>query len=700
MCNVPQTRGSKGRSSLLSVVRRSILVVTSIFALAFTAGAGAESIVLEWDAVLDDPEVSGYEVHYGLQSGQHQWLLKASGAATSTQIVESLESGSTYYFAVRSCNDDCSKVSAFSNEVSATIGSTDTTPPTVSISTSPTGPTYTSAQTVTISAAATDDQGVTRVEFYDGTTLKGTDTTSPYSYAWGITGADNGSHTWTAKAYDAAGNVGASNALSRTVDTDDDIPLGLVAAYGFEEPADTAVLDASGNGNDGVISGATRTTAGRFGDALSFDGVDDWVDLSALDVDGGEGLTISVWMKADDFGTSDGRLVSKATGVNDDDHYWMLSTFTNNSVRFRLKAGGSTTTLISDSGVIAAGQWHYVTATYDGQQMRLYVDGVEFGSTAKTGVIDTNGGVPAAIGDQPQGGRPFDGLIDEVRLYNGALTAEQIQADMVATVGYPVLGMEMGEIDVADEWQRVDFAQPFLDAVVVAQTLSANDGSPAVVRVDGIDADGFWIRVQEWDYLDGYHASEVVGYLVMERGRHQLADGSWVEAGRLQTSTTNAFDHTTFDGPFAVTPVVLMGVTSVSEDEAVTARVRKIDLDGFEFGLREQEANVQTHVVETIDYIAWEPSSGVIGDLRYEVGRTLDKVQDLPHTLVYNSAFDLPPVLIAGMQTTDGGDTASVRWQNRSAGAVDVWVDEEQSLNSEIAHTTEVVGYFLLEFAD
>ncbi len=70
---------------------------------------------------------------------------------------------------------------------------------------------------MTISANASDNVGVTRVEFYDGASLVVTDTSSPYSYAWGITSAANGTHNWTAKAYDAAGNVGISITLALTV---------------------------------------------------------------------------------------------------------------------------------------------------------------------------------------------------------------------------------------------------------------------------------------------------------------------------------------------------------------------------------------------------------------------------------------------------------------------------------------------------
>jgi hypothetical protein len=66
---------------------------------------------------------------------------------------------------------------------------------------------------------------------------------------------------------------------------------------------------------------------------------------------------------------------------------------------------------------------------------------------------------------------------------------------------------------------RVDFVVPFIDPVVVANPLSHSDTAPAVVRIRPVDT-GFELRIQEWDYLDGTHASEIVNYIVMERGHH------------------------------------------------------------------------------------------------------------------------------------------------------------------------------------
>jgi len=94
-------------------------------------------------------------------------------------------------------------------------GGGDTTPPTVSITAPLNGATV--SGTVSVTATASDNVGVTKVEFYLDGALQSTDTTSPYSWSWDTTSATNASHTLTAKAYDAALNVGTSTAVSVTV---------------------------------------------------------------------------------------------------------------------------------------------------------------------------------------------------------------------------------------------------------------------------------------------------------------------------------------------------------------------------------------------------------------------------------------------------------------------------------------------------
>lgn len=257
--------------------------------------------------------------------------------------------------------------------------------------------------------------------------------------------------------------------------------------------------------------------------------------------------------------------------------------------------------------------------------------------------------------------------------------------------------IEIGEVEINQEWQRIELQRAFNDPIVVVKALSAYDTEPAVVRVDAIDSKGFWIRVQEWDYLDDAHDLETVSYMVVERGRHELADGTQIEAGSLETGVTQAFQRQSFSATFEEAPVVFAAVTSFNESDAVTARLHNVDSDGFDVGLREQEANVQLHLPERIDYIAWEVSSGVVDGLRYEVGRTGTNVSQSAYNLVYGTTFQRAPVLVADMQTTYENDTAALRWQNLNVESVDLWVQEEQSHDPEVTPVPEDVGYFVAD---
>ena len=109
-------------------------------------------------------------------------------------------------------------------------------------------------------------------------------------------------------------------------------------------------------------------------------------------------MSITLWMKADDFDVTDARLISKAKGTLSSDHYWMISTINATGLRFRLKAGGSTKTLSTSVGQIVTGEWHHVAATYDGANMRIFVDGAPAASVPKTGLLVSSATAAAAIG--------------------------------------------------------------------------------------------------------------------------------------------------------------------------------------------------------------------------------------------------------------------------------------------------------------
>jgi hypothetical protein len=113
---------------------------------------------------------------------------------------------------------DAAGNTATSAAVSITVSPPkETVQPTVSLTQPIAASAFTVGSTVNMAATATDNVGVTKVEFYNGSTLIGSDTSAPYAYAWNTTGQTSGAKSLTAKAYDAAGNIGTSAAVSITL---------------------------------------------------------------------------------------------------------------------------------------------------------------------------------------------------------------------------------------------------------------------------------------------------------------------------------------------------------------------------------------------------------------------------------------------------------------------------------------------------
>ncbi|HZH75774.1 MAG TPA: S8 family serine peptidase [Archangium sp.] len=192
-------------------------------------------------------------------AGAMALYLQVNPTATPAQVMAALSTNAT---ASKVTSPGTGSVNKLLYTMFITGGGTggDTTAPTTSIS-SPTGGATVSG-TTTISANASDNVGVSRVEFYVDNTLLGSDTTSPFSFDWNTTGVANGGYTLTTKAYDAAGNVGPSAAVSVTVSNGTStcsITEQKLLNPGFE----------SGNVNwltsAGVIDGTTSGSTARTG---------------------------------------------------------------------------------------------------------------------------------------------------------------------------------------------------------------------------------------------------------------------------------------------------------------------------------------------------------------------------------------------------------------------------------------------------
>ena len=207
---------------------------------------------------------------------------------------------------------------------------------------------------------------------------------------------------------------------------------GLMGYWPMSEGAGATTADASGNGRTGTLMNGPLWGAEP---GLDFDGIDDYVDVGKFDVSG-SAITLTARFRADNLANCanrDCRILSKADSNASQDHYFMISTIKRSGgrtrLRFRLKTGDSTATLIASSGNLVEDEWVHVAAVFDGSTMKLYKDGVLVGSLAKMGTIASSPDTPVWIGGNPPdaAGRPWDGHIDEVRIYDTALNVSEIQ---------------------------------------------------------------------------------------------------------------------------------------------------------------------------------------------------------------------------------------------------------------------------------
>jgi glucose/arabinose dehydrogenase/PKD repeat protein len=208
-------------------------------------------------------------------------------------------------------------------------------------------------------------------------------------------------------------------------------PPGLVAAYGFGEGNGGTLYDASGHGHDGTLSGPVWAGSGHSGGALSFDGVNDYVlipDHDALDLT--TAMTLEAWVRPSALGGSWRTVVFKEQPTHM--AYALYAATSTGPPTGQVYTGGERDA--RTTSVLPLNAWTHLATTYDGATVRLYVNGVEVRSLAATGPIAVSGG-PLKLGGNAVWAEWYAGLMDDVRVYNRALSASEIQGDMSVPAG-------------------------------------------------------------------------------------------------------------------------------------------------------------------------------------------------------------------------------------------------------------------------
>lgn len=208
-----------------------------------------------------------------------------------------------------------------------------------------------------------------------------------------------------------------------------------------EAAGGTSVQDFSGNGKNGNWYGSTTSnvTTGKFGNALEFDGIDDYVSVNNVGVNGLPAGTMSVWFKTNNTTQTSlfGRyIISLPNNAVAEDNGWDI---TINAAATGLVAHARISGLyinVPYTMTIADDNWHNAVSVYDGTNLLLYVDGVNVGSTARTGTFEAAEN-KLYLGEFGAGYSVyfFNGSVDETQLWNRALSPQEISASYDAGAG-------------------------------------------------------------------------------------------------------------------------------------------------------------------------------------------------------------------------------------------------------------------------
>ncbi|WP_423746979.1 hypothetical protein V5735_20290 (plasmid) [Haladaptatus sp. SPP-AMP-3] len=234
--------------------------------------------------------------------------------------------------------------------------------------------------------------------------------------------------------------------------------------------------------------------------------------------------------------------------------------------------------------------------------------------------------------------------------------------------------------------------------VIIAKPLSGNGGDPTHVRLQNVTTDSFEYKLEEWKYLDGGHTDEVFHMMAVEPTEQELLldDGTSYRVKAGTTSISSGFINVSLGSTFGTErPVVFTQAQTFNEANPIITRLRNVSSSSFDVRLQEEEAK-GGHTTETVGYVALQQTSGQINGRPFEVQQIGISIDNNWAQLTFDQQYDQPK-FIGGMQTFKGPDTASLRYRNLTGTGVEVKIEEEQSVDTEVWHASETIGYAVFE---
>lgn len=202
----------------------------------------------------------------------------------------------------------------------------------------------------------------------------------------------------------------------------------LIGYWNFDESSGATATDNSPNGNNGTFTGAGVTHSTLLPPtscfvnthSVKFDGGGDYVQIpDNSSMDPASDISISFWMNPDTVTNGFQHIVFKQGPVVTSYGVWL------NGDHIYMEDNDNSVRGLNSNAAVTAGAWHYITVTYDGTTQSLYIDGVLDNSQSIPGITLTYTNSPVKVGSGDYN-NPFAGYVDDLRIYNRALTSTEV----------------------------------------------------------------------------------------------------------------------------------------------------------------------------------------------------------------------------------------------------------------------------------
>lgn len=240
----------------------------------------------------------------------------------------------------------------------------------------------------------------------------------------------------------------------------------------------------------------------------------------------------------------------------------------------------------------------------------------------------------------------------------------------------------------------VQFTHSYEDPVVILSPLAYTDPSPAFPRILSVDSLGFTFQIGEFSYQDGLYSNTLVSYLVIESGVHTWRDGVKIAAGKV--TLDEVWKRVALPDAFASPPAVFTQILSNNDPEPIITRIKEVSNRGFDLHIQKEEALYDFfHEPEEVAWVAIETHT-YGGPEPFEI-RSLDSIiSDKHRKVVFDHGYSDDIIFFAGTQTFNGNNPGILRYYSLSSRSVNLFFQEEKSMDEETSHAYESVSYWAM----